>query len=70
MLVVAGAICWYLALLRLPVSFMLPVAALIAPVTAVGANLFLGETLTVGKACAILTIMGGVIWLGTQQSQL
>lgn len=67
-LVLLGAACWYVALTRLPVSFMLPVAAVIAPMTAIGAHFFLGEGLTLNKLAAIGLITMGVVWLGLEQS--
>jgi drug/metabolite transporter (DMT)-like permease len=67
-LVLVGAACWYVALTRLPVSFMLPVAALIAPITTIGAYFFLDEGLTLNKLAAIGVIVVGVVWLGLEQS--
>lgn len=67
-LLVVGAGCWYLAMTRLPIHFMLPLAALIAPAASVGAWLFLGEPLTAAKIMAISVIAAGAIWLGTLQT--
>ena len=64
LLVVAGALCWYTALFKLPVSLMLPVAGVIAPIVSIGAHFLLGENLTPAKTSAILIIMTGVMWLG------
>jgi drug/metabolite transporter (DMT)-like permease len=67
-LLVLGAGCWYLAMTRLPISFMLPLAALIAPVASVGAWVFLGEPLTVSKVAAISVVAAGSIWLASLQN--
>lgn len=66
-LVLIGASAWYLAMSRLPLSFMMPAAAIIAPITAVCAYLFLKEPLTGGQMAAIAVIAAGVVWLGYQQ---
>lgn len=63
-LVLVGVICWYVAMIRLPLSFMLPMAALLAPTGSIGAYYFLGEDLTFSKISAILIIAAGAIWLG------
>jgi drug/metabolite transporter (DMT)-like permease len=62
--VIIGGCCWYLALTKLPLSFMLPAASIIAPCASIGAYYFFGESLTVSKICAIAFIMIGVSWLG------
>lgn len=59
-----GAVCWYVALTKLPLSLMMPVASIIAPCVSIGAWYFLGESLSLAKLGAILTIMVGVAWLG------
>lgn len=66
-LVISGAIAWYVALSRLPVSFMMPTAGLVAPLTSFGAWWFLGESMTAQKCAAIAIILFGVIWLHLQQ---
>lgn len=63
-MVLVGAICWYLSMIRLPLSFMLPMAAAIAPVVSISAHFLLGEALTAAKIAAILTVAAGVAWLG------
>jgi drug/metabolite transporter (DMT)-like permease len=64
LLVLIGFVCWYLAMLRLPLSMMLPMAASIAPLVSIGSYFILGESLTPTKIAAILVIAGGVAWLG------
>ena len=59
-----AAACWYSAMLRLPISLMLPLAGLIAPIVSIGAWLLLGESLSAAKIAAILLIAGGAAWLG------
>ena len=68
LLLIVGAILWYLALMRLPIHVMLPLAATVSPAASIGACLFLGESLTVPKMAAIATIFAGVAWLGVLQS--
>ena len=63
-LIVIAGVCWYLAMLRLPISLMLPLAGLIAPIVSIGAWLLLGEDLTLAKLAAIMTISAGAAWLG------
>ncbi len=67
-LVVLGSLGWYLAMTSLPVSFMLPVSALISPLVAIGAYFCLGESLGASKIAAILVIAAGVVWLGSQSA--
>lgn len=64
MLVVIGAVCWYVALTKLPLSLMLPAAGIVGPVVSIGAYFLLGEALTLSKLAAISTIAVGVAWLG------
>ena len=64
LMVVVGAACWYTAMVKLPISFMLPMASLIAPMAAVGAYFFLGESLSPAKLAAIAFIAVGATWLG------
>lgn len=63
-LLVTGMLCWYVAMTRLPLSLMMPLAALIAPAVALGAWACLGEPLTLMKIAAISVIAVGAIWLG------
>lgn len=64
LMVAVGAVCWYAAMVKLPLSFMLPIASLIAPMTAIGAYFWLGETLSLEKLAAIIWIATGAVWLG------
>lgn len=64
LIVAVGAVCWYSAMVKLPLSFMLPIASLIAPMTAVGAYFWLGESLPPEKLAAIAWIAIGAVWLG------
>ena len=66
-LIGASGVLWYAALSRLPLSFMMPMSALVAPVVALSAHLFLKEPLTSGQMAAIAMIAAGVIWLSWQQ---
>ena len=66
-LIVLGALMWYAALTRLPLSFMMPIASLVAPITVVCAYVFLKEPLTAGQVAAIAMIAVGVAWLSYQQ---
>jgi drug/metabolite transporter (DMT)-like permease len=63
MLLIAAA-GWYLSMLRLPISLMLPLASLVAPIATIGAWLILGEPVTPAKLTAILVIAAGAAWLG------
>ncbi len=63
-LLLLGASCWYLSMTKLPLSLMLPIGGMIAPIVSVGAWAFLGESLTAQKLAAILVIASGVVWLG------
>lgn len=62
-----SAALWYVAMSRLPLSFMMPVAAVVAPIVALSAHLFLKEPLGTGQIAAIAMIAVGVAWLGWQQ---
>lgn len=66
-LLVFGALCWYLALIRLPLSFMLPVAGVLSPIVAIAAHYWLDEPLPPQKLAAICLIAVGVVWLGLQE---
>jgi drug/metabolite transporter (DMT)-like permease len=67
-LVVAGAALWYLAMIRIPVSVMLPLASLVSPIVAVGAHYFLGESLSPSKVGAIGLVVAGGFWLAVQST--
>lgn len=62
--VLVGAFCWYFAMIRLPLTLMLPMSGIIAPIVSLGAWLALGESMTMAKAAAIMLISIGVVWLG------
>jgi len=64
LLVLIGASCWYLAMMGLPLSLMMPMSGVIAPVVSVGAYLVFGEALSPAKCAAIAVIAAGVAWLG------
>ena len=66
-LLILSALCWYVALVRLPLSVMMPTAAIVAPLVSISAHFFLGEPMSVQKASAIALIAGGVAWLGFQE---
>ncbi|MGE7470866.1 hypothetical protein ACQKLX_15585 [Bosea sp. NPDC003192] len=61
---IVGFLSWYLAMMRLPLSLMLPMSALIAPVASIGAFMLLGEHLSLAKFAAIMVIVSGAAWLG------
>lgn len=67
-LLVTGGLAWYVAMIRLPLSLMMPMAALIAPAVSVGAAMFFGEPLTSSKIAAIVLIVSGAVWLGALNS--
>jgi multidrug transporter EmrE-like cation transporter len=67
LLVIIAAVCWYLAMTRLHLSFMLPAAGGVAPVVAVLAHYLFGEPLTVPHLFAIFLIAGGIVLLGWLQ---
>lgn len=62
-LVLVGVATWYLAMVRLPLSLMLPMAGIVAPLVSIGAYVILGEALTSAKVAAISVIAFGVAWL-------
>ncbi|MFO1099233.1 MAG: hypothetical protein U1E81_13425 [Xanthobacteraceae bacterium] len=64
-LVVVGGVCWYVAMTKLPIRLMVPMAAIITPAAALGGHFFLGEQLSWEKMLAIGVITVGVAWLGT-----
>jgi drug/metabolite transporter (DMT)-like permease len=61
---IVGFLTWYLAMMRLPLSLMLPMSALIAPVASIAAFMLLGEHLSPAKFAAIMVIVAGAAWLG------
>jgi drug/metabolite transporter (DMT)-like permease len=63
-LIGTGVITWYTALVRLPLTFMFPVAGMVSPVVATGAHVLLAEPLSTGQMGAILMIAIGVALLG------
>jgi drug/metabolite transporter (DMT)-like permease len=67
-LVVGGAALWYLAMIRIPVSVMVPLASLVSPIVAVGAHYFLGESLSPSKVAAIGLVAAGGFWLAVQST--
>lgn len=68
LMTVVGAACWYLAMIKLPISFMLPISSLIGPIAAIGAYFLLGESLPPTKVGAIAVITIGATWLGCLSS--
>ena len=66
-LILSGAIFWYTAMTRLPLSLMLPMAGILSPLVTIMAHVFLKEPVSVGQMAAILLIATGVVWLGYQQ---
>lgn len=67
-LMIGGAVLWYLSMIRLPLHFILPCAALISPLASIGAHFLLGEALSGQKVAAITLIAVGVAWLGSTQA--
>lgn len=65
---VLGALSWYAALSRLPLSFMIPIGAAVAPLVALGAHLWLGEQLSSAQMAAIIVIAAGIVWLSLLQT--
>lgn len=63
LLLFAGAVLWYVALSRLPLGLMMPIAAMIMPLVVIGSAIFLGEILTGQKGMAIAVITAGTLWL-------
>lgn len=62
--VVAGTTCWYVAMMRLPLTVMMPMAALIAPSVSIAAWALFGDPLSGAKLAAIGLITVGAVWLG------
>lgn len=67
-LMIVGAVSWYLAMTQLPLTLMMPLASLVAPLVAFGAHFFLGEPLNGSQMAAIVLIAAGAAWLGYQQT--
>ncbi|MBO6900919.1 MAG: hypothetical protein JJ864_06200 [Rhizobiaceae bacterium] len=67
-LMIGGAVLWYVSMIRLPLHFILPCAALISPLASIGAYFLLGEALSGQKVAAIAVIAVGVAWLGAIQA--
>jgi drug/metabolite transporter (DMT)-like permease len=65
LLLVVGSLCWYVAMTKLPIQFMVPMAAIVTPAVALGSVLFLGQQLSIEKMMAIGLITIGVAWLGS-----
>jgi drug/metabolite transporter (DMT)-like permease len=59
-LILSFVVCWYSALTRIPLSIMMAWSAVVLPLTAVAAWMFLGEPLGVAKMLSIVVIAGGV----------
>jgi drug/metabolite transporter (DMT)-like permease len=59
-LILSFVVCWYTALTKIPLSVMMAWSAVVLPLTAIGAWMFLGEPLGVAKMLSILVIAGGV----------
>lgn len=67
LLIGAGVVSWYVALTKLPLTFMFPVAGIVSPTVAIGAHMLLGEPLSMGQLGAVLLIAIGVVLLGLLQ---
>lgn len=65
-LLVTSAGLWYAAMWVLPVSIMVPCAAAVSPLVAIGAHFQLGEPLGAAKIGAIALITVGVVWLALE----
>ena len=61
--ILSFVVCWYTALTKIPLSIMMAWSAVVLPLTAVGAWMFLGEPLGVGKLVSIGVIAAGVAML-------
>ncbi|MGB8819410.1 MAG: hypothetical protein WCC66_15970 [Rhizobiaceae bacterium] len=59
-LIVSFVVCWYSALTKIPLSVMMAWSAVVLPLTAVAAWIFLGEPLGLGKIVSIGIIAAGV----------
>ncbi len=49
LLIITFVVCWYTALTRIPLSIMMAWSAVVLPLIAVGAWIWLGEPLGIGK---------------------
>ena len=67
LLIGTGLISWYAAMVRLPLTLMLPLGGIVSPIVVLGAHYLLGEPLTAGQAGAIVMITVGVALLGYLQ---
>lgn len=63
LLIISFVVCWYTALTRIPLSVMMAWSAVVLPLIAVGAWIWLGEPLGVGKLASIGVIAAGVAML-------
>jgi drug/metabolite transporter (DMT)-like permease len=63
LLIIGFVVCWYTALTRIPLSVMMAWSAVVLPLIAVGAWIWLGEPLGVGKMVSIGVIAAGVAML-------
>ena len=66
-LAVTGIVTWYVAMTRLPISFMFPAAALATPLVTLAAFALLNEPLTLAQFAVILVITASVVTLGFLQ---
>lgn len=66
-LIGTSVVSWYVALAKLPLSFMFPIAGIVTPTVALGAHVLLGEPLSHGQMGAIAMITAGVVLLGLLQ---
>ena len=62
-LIIVFVVCWYTALTRIPLSIMMAWSAVVLPLIAVGAWIWLGEPLGAGKLASIGVISVGVAML-------
>jgi drug/metabolite transporter (DMT)-like permease len=66
-LIMLGAAMWYVAMTRLPLTLMLPLAAVVTPIVVLVSHFVLKEPLTLGQLGAAVLIALGVVLLGLQQ---
>lgn len=59
-LILSFVVCWYTALTKIPLSVMMAWSAVVLPLTAIAAWMFLGEPLGFGKVVSIGIIAAGV----------
>lgn len=67
LLIGTGVVSWYAAMVRLPLTLMLPIGGIVSPIVVVGAHYLLGEPLSGGQVAAIALITVGVAMLGYLQ---